>query len=224
VPRVTLNALDDTVTARWRRGLAGTRGLEKSHWITKMAYYEAVDRLLAAGGAEPLTWRTIVDSVHPRGNSSTFYGVTGPRARHPLLRAFSASDCVESLYIALYYQRVSPVDQLIDEAKVWAYWPYREVWLDECRRRNVLTREGALSAATSALVAWAKDRPALASTLGFAPPMCAVEDLMLMCQGQLSARAAVARLTEVVRESRNPPAPALEPPVPGRRVPVRLTA
>jgi hypothetical protein len=215
--------LDDTVTVRWRRDLAGTRDSEKSHWLTKTAYYSAVDRIIAAGQPEPITWRAIVDSVRPRGNSSTFYGVTGPRARHPLLRAFAASDCVESLYIALHYQRVSPVHQLIDETKVWSYWPHRDRWLAECRRRDVVTREMAIPAAMSALVAWAWERPALAAALEFAPPMCAVEDLMLLCQGQISARAAVAKLTDVVRDSRNPPRRALDPPVPGR-MPARLTA
>jgi hypothetical protein len=214
--------LDDTVTVRWRRDLAGPRDPEKSHWLTKTAYYAAVDRLLASGGPEPLTWRAIVDAVHPRGNSSTFYGVTGPRARHPLLRAHAASDCVESLYIALHYQRVSPVDQLIDETKVWAYWPYREAWLTDCRRRNGGSREAGIASATAALVAWGGDRPALAAALAFAPPMCAIEDLMLLCQGKLSARAAVARLTEVLRESRKPPFRALDPPT--ARMPVRLTA
>ena len=221
--RLHLDALDDTVTARWRRDLAGPRDPEKSHWLTKMAYYTAVDGILAAGAAEPLTWRSIVDSVHPRGNSSTFYGVTGPRARHPLLRAFAASDNVESLYMALHYQRISPVDQLIDETKVWAYWPYRDRWLAECRRRDVVTREAALAAATSALVGWARDRPALAAALAFSPPMCAVEDLMLLRQGQLSARAAIASLTEVVRESRCPPLRALDM-TPSARMPARLTA
>jgi hypothetical protein len=223
VPRVPLDALDDTVTVRWRRDLAGTRYTEKSHWLTKMSYYAAVDRILATDGPEPVTWRAIVDSVHPRGNSSTFYGVTGPRARHPLLRAFASSECVESLYIALHYQRVNPVDQLIDEAKVWAYWPYRETWLVECRRRNLVTREVAVAAATAGLVAWARDRPALAAALEFAPPMCAVEDLMLVCQGHLSARAAVAKLTEVVRESRCPPLRTWEPRAAGR-MSDRLTA
>lgn len=223
MPRVSLDALDDTVAVRWRRDLAGTRDSEKSHWLTKIAYYAAVDRLLAAEEPQPLTWRAIVDSVRPRGNSSTFYGVTGPRARHPLLRAFAASDCVESLYIALHYQRVSPVHQLIDETKVWAYWPYRDRWLAECRRRDAISREAALSAATSTLVAWAMDYPALAAALEFAPPMCAVEDLMLLCKGQLSAHAALAKVTHLVRESRNPPLRALEPPAPVR-VPARLIA
>jgi hypothetical protein len=215
--------LDDTVTVRWRRDLAGTRYPDKSHWLTKTAYYAAVDRILADGGPEPVTWRAIVDSVHPRGNSSTFYGVTGPRARHPLLRAFAASDGVESLYIALHYQRVSPVDQLIDETKVWSYWPHRDAWLADCRRRDLVTREVALAAAMAAMVAWAGSRPALAAALDFAPPMCAVEDLMLLRQGQLSARAAVAKLTEVIRESRCPPLRPLDATAAGR-LPARLTA
>jgi hypothetical protein len=215
--------LDDTVSVRWRRGLAGTREPEKSHWLTKTAYYDAVDRILAAGDPAPLTWRAIVDSVHPRGNSSTFYGVTGPRARHPLLRAFATSDCVESLYIALHFQRINPVDQLIDETKVWAFWPYRDRWLAECRRRDGVNRELAISAATAALVSWARRRPALAAALDFAPPICAVEDLMLLSHGQLSARATVARLTEVIREARNPPPVTVQTPS-ATRVPARLTA
>jgi hypothetical protein len=198
VARVTLDALDDTVTVRWRRELAGSRHTGKSHWLTKTAYYTALDDIMSNNHPKPLNWRVVVDTVRPRGNSSTFYGVTGPRARHPLLRAFAASECPQSLYIAVHYHRLDPIDQLIDETKVWTYWPHRDAWLTRCRRRGVASREVAHAGMTAALTDWARSRPALAAALEFAPPICAVEDLMLLSNGQLSARAAVSQLTDVV--------------------------
>ena len=45
--------MDDTVSARWRRRLAGVRPDERRHWRTRTAYYAAVDRLLADGVPRP---------------------------------------------------------------------------------------------------------------------------------------------------------------------------
>jgi len=48
--------------------------------------------------------------------------------------------------------------------------------------------------------AWADDHPGLAATLDFAPPACAVEDLVVVDGGKLPATRAYGRL----RSSMNP--------------------
>ena len=117
--------MDDTVSARWRRRLAGVRPDERRHWRTRTAYYAAVDRLLADGVPRP-AWFDVIEAVRPKGSRSTFYEVTGAHAKYSLIQDLLAQDGVDSMQLALYYRRTCAVDQLIDEAKVWTYWPYRE--------------------------------------------------------------------------------------------------
>jgi hypothetical protein len=176
---------------------SGERTDDKRHWRTRTSYYRALAALIAAGETAP-PWYRIVHAVQPKGSRSTFYEMAGSRARNPLLGALVDAGSTEAIQVALCYQRSGAVDRLIDETKVWDYWPHRE---------GVLARHfgpGVDAASTArALVAsvarWAGRRPSLAAALDHAPPLCAVEDLLLVHDGKLSAVRAVAMLREAMR-------------------------
>jgi hypothetical protein len=214
----TPSDLDNTVTARWRERLIGIRADEKSHWRTKTAYYVAVSSLIAARWpaptetlhrglphpdgeartAKPITWQTIVAAVRPHGSRSTFYDVAGPHAKHPLITALRDAGTAESSQLAFCYQRGSAVEQLIDETKVWSYWPYRQGWLDQCRRTPELAGVAAVEGLVAVVAEWARRNPGLAHALRAAPPLCAVEDLVLVSRGQLAVQRAVRSLSEAI--------------------------
>jgi hypothetical protein len=97
------------------------------------------------------------------------------------------------------------VDRLIDEAKVWDYWPHRENLL--AGYRGALDAPAATRALVSSVARWAHRRPSLAAALDHAPPLCAVEDLLLVHKGRLSAVRATEALRQTVREAAAGPAP-----------------
>jgi hypothetical protein len=191
---------EDTVSARWRIRLAGVRANQRRHWRTKTAYYAAVCRLLDDGVVAP-GWADVIDAVEPRGSRSTFYEVTGAHAKHPLIGELLAQDAVDLIQLALYYRRESAVDQLIDEAKVWTYWPYRDFLRSRYRIEPNLEPSAAVRLLLSAVESWARGNASLASALDCAPPLCAVEDLLMLCPGQYSAVSALSTLTRVIRDA-----------------------
>ncbi|WP_173073139.1 hypothetical protein [Phytohabitans rumicis] len=193
------SGLDGTVTARWRRRLAGTNPEEKRHWRTKTAYYAAVSRLLAAGTPQ-LGWSEVALAVEPRGSRSTFYEVTGAHAKHPLINDLIVDDNLDALQLALYYRRSCAIDQLIDETKVWTYWPHRECLSLRCRIED-LDASASVDLLLSTVAEWARRNAGVASALDYAPPLCAVEDLLVIRPGQFSAVHAVGTLTRTVREA-----------------------
>jgi hypothetical protein len=187
---------DTTVASRWQRRLLTTR-----HWRTKAAYYRAVTDLLETRPDRPLTWRSVVAAVRPAGSRTTFYDVTGPKARHPLVREFIAAEHINALQIALRYKRSNAVEQLIDETKVWSYWPFREIWMsgehaDRAGREALLVIIGE----------WARSNPRLASALEFAPPASAVEDLLHVNESRLSPIVAYTMLAIEVERALGAPA------------------
>lgn len=188
--------LGDTITAAWHQQVAGPDGA-RAHWRTKVRYYQAVARLLRTSPG-PVTWQDVVATTRPRGSRSTFYEVTGPRSKRALIDDFVELGESDSLQIALAYRRHNAVDQLIDEAKVWSYWPYREGWVSACRSAPDLTVGRATDAMIAVLGEWAHQDPALAAALGHAPPICAVEDLIRLGNRQLPAIRAQATLREAM--------------------------
>jgi hypothetical protein len=186
-------SLDETVAAGWRTRLAGKKGEDRAHWRTKTAYYRAAAELIAQD--QPLTWRTIIAAVTPKGSRSTFYEVTGPRAKHSLVDDYLGAARTESLQVALCYRRRHAVEQLIDETKVWSYWPARQAWLDRCRQDPQLrTADGLFDVVGR----WARSHPGLAAAQDYAPPACAVEDLVAISRGQLPAMRAMARVRQAM--------------------------
>lgn len=192
------STFDNTVAARWLRDLVGRgRPGPRSHWRTKTAYYRAVAGLLADGPGRSLRWSTIVDAV-PGGSRSTFYDVTGRNASHSLMGRYATATGLDAIQIVLCYQRSSAVEQLVDETKVWSYWPFRTRWLANCRADPGHGELAIAASLESAVAAWAQVHPGLAAAVDHAPPACAVEDLALVRQGNLPAIRAWSALTHVV--------------------------
>lgn len=203
-----VNILERTITSAWRNEIAGPPDEHKRHWRTKVRYYDAVLQLLHEGDTpDALTWRVIVDTVLPRGNRSTFYEVAGPNAKHGLVGALLRRQSVEAMQLVLCYRRSLAVDQLIDEAKVYSYWPHREVLLAHLRANPCLDGTVLSGQLITSVVNWARQAPEVASALSFAPPLCAVEDLLLVRCGQISANRALALLSDTMKSALDPEPP-----------------
>ena len=189
--------LRHTIAARWRAADMGSQAEPRQHWLTKVAYYRAVVEVLSTAQKRSVNWRAVVAAVRPYGSSSTFYEVAGPRAKQPLMGAYRRAGDADALQIAYTYQRTSAADHLIDEAKVWSFWDYRDAYL----RMHDAAEELPAEAYLQALRAWASVNRGLAGALEFAPPACAVEDFVALNGGTLAALRAHQFLTEVMREA-----------------------
>ena len=194
-----LTDLEDTVVGGWLRRLAGKTSPRRNHWQTKLIYYRAATSLLEAEAHPALTWKSIVAAAGPRGCRSTFYEVAGGHARHRMVDDLIGDGSSDSIQIALRYLRADPVEQLIDEAKVWSFWPYRQRLTRELSPGMTPDQAGARLTATVA--EWARRHERLAQAVGHTPPACAVEDLTVLHRGRLSGTQAVNRLTDVVRHA-----------------------
>jgi len=192
-------SLDDTVVAGWVRRLAGNSSPRRNHWQTKLIYFRAAAAVLESTPQPGLTWRSIVAAAQPQGHRSTFYEVAGAHARHRMVDDLISDGSSDSLQIALRYLRTDPVEQLIDEAKVWSFWPDRQRLAE--RLTAAMSPAELEAELTAAVAGWARRNPALAAAVGHTPPACAVEDLSVLLGGRLSGTQAANRLSEVIRRS-----------------------
>ncbi|GAA3934244.1 hypothetical protein [Actinoplanes auranticolor] len=195
--------LDRTVISGWHTRLATGGSPRRSHWQTKIIYYRSVTDLLTVRPDRTLTWKTIVTGARPHGRRSTFYEVAGGHARHRMIDDLLHDGGSDAIQLALRYLRTDPVEQLIDETKVWSYWPYRERLLADCRQAG-LTGEQMEEALTAVVSAWARGHAALAAAVHHSPPACAVEDLVVLRRGRLAAAGAANRLSDVIRRAATP--------------------
>jgi hypothetical protein len=187
---------DETAVSRWVERLSGNTSPRRNHWKTKEIYFEAAQQVLEAVPRPALNWKNIVAAAD-KGCRSTFYEVAGAHARHRMVDELINDGGSDAIQIALRYLRSDPVEQLIDETKVWSFWPYRQRLL-----RTITTGMSAEVMAaelTAAVAKWAQHKPALAAAVGHAPPACAVEDLTLIHRGLLSGTQAATRLTTLVQ-------------------------
>jgi len=192
--------LGRTVIGRWHSRLTHSGSVRRNHWQTKMVYFRSAARLLADRPAQELTWKTVVAGARPRGCRSTFYEVAGGRARHRMVDDLIVDGGTDSIQIALRYLRTNPVEQLIDETKVWSFWPYRQQLLTGGLHAG-LTPEQMEDKLADALISWAQGNAGLAGALHHSPPACAVEDLIVVRRGRLTATLAASRLSEVIRSA-----------------------
>jgi len=192
--------LGRTVTGTWHARLAGITSVRRNHWQTKIVYFRAATELLTARPGTPLTWKSIVAAARPSGCRSTFYEVAGSHARHRMVDDLIADGRPDSVQLALRYLRTDPVDQLLDEAKVWSYWPYRQQLVARLEASSMSPAEVA-AALLETVARWGGDHEALAASVGHTPPACAVEDLTVVHQGRLAAIRAAAQLTDVLRHT-----------------------
>jgi len=190
--------LHTTVIGKWHVRLADNKSARRNHWQTKIVYFRSAAELLTACPGQSPTWKTVVAAARPRGCRSTFYEVAGAHARHRMIDDLIDDGRPDSIQIALRYLRTDPVEQLIDETKVWSYWPYRQRLIT-----RILTAEMAQAqmedALTRSLTVWARRNESLAAALDHSPPACAVEDLTVLCRGRLAAIRAANQLSDVLR-------------------------
>ena len=182
-----------TVVAGWMRRLSENTSPRRNHWHTKLIYYRAAADVLASPPRAPLNWRSIVDAAGARGCRSTFYEVAGAHARHRMVDELINDGSSDSIQIALRYLRSDPVEQLIDETKVWSFWAYRQRLIPTLA---LLPADEAEAELGRGLAAWASRNPALAQAVEHTPPACAVEDLTVLHKGLLSGTQAAQRLTD----------------------------
>jgi len=185
-----MTSLRATAATQWRDRLIGRATAERNHWVTKTTYYRAVERTLESGIREP-SWADVVGSVSPRGSRTTFYDLAGRKARHPLVRAYQERAERGLLLLSFRYQRSNAVEQLVDETKVWSFWPYRGRWLTEVAAGSEATVRHAGDRLVRALAEWSRRNPALAGAVRDEPPICAVEDLMLLHRWEIPLDTAV---------------------------------
>jgi hypothetical protein len=182
-----------TVVAGWMRRLSENTSPRRNHWHTKLIYYRAAAHVLESVVRPTLNWRTIVTAAGVRGCRSTFYEVAGAHARHRMVDELISDGGSDSIQIALRYLRSDPVEQLIDETKVWSFWSFRQRLLPTLALLPTDEAEAELGAT---LDAWAARHPALARAVENTPPACAVEDLTVIHEGRLSGTQATQRLTD----------------------------
>jgi hypothetical protein len=159
-----------------------------------------VSQLLTDGKPQP-AWSDVIEAVRPKGSRSTFYEVTGAHAKDSLIGDLLAQDDIDLMQLALYYRRTAAVDQLIDEAKVWTYWPYRDCLSIRYRIDPDLDARASIELLAATVSSWARHNTSLASALRYAPPVCAVEDLLLLRPGQYSVVHAVSTLSRVIQKA-----------------------
>ena len=184
-----------TVVAGWMRRLSENTSPRRNHWHTKLIYYRAAADVLAVPPRSPLNWRAIVDAAGSRGCRSTFYEVAGAHARHRMVDELINDGSSDSIQIALRYLRSDPVEQLIDETKVWSFWPYRQRLASTL---GPLPADEAEAELGETLTSWAHRHPAVARAVEHTPPACAVEDLTVIHEGRLSGTQAAQRLTDLL--------------------------
>jgi hypothetical protein len=82
---------------------------------------------------------------------------------------------------------------------VWAYWPHREALLARYRIAPDLPVDAAADLLVSFVGTWARNTPHLARAVDYAPPVCAVEDLVAINAGRLSPTNSYSTLSSVIR-------------------------
>lgn len=194
-----LHELRETVAGRWRRELAGPEPSTKKHWNTKVSYYRAVDSLLAGGHGDALAWNEVVDEMAVGGSRAGFYEVAGPHAKKPLARAYRAGPAGPVRDIADLLDRATVPQRLIDETKVWSYWPHRVGWMHELYRADEVARPAVAECLIRVLLDWAVRERGLAAALDHSAPACAIEDLVVIREGQIGAVEADRVLREAIR-------------------------
>ncbi|BEL06356.1 hypothetical protein Q0Z83_045470 [Actinoplanes sichuanensis] len=202
-----LEELRETVAVVWRRNLFGSEPYPSRHWTTRDSYYQAVDGLLADAPGSALSWQEIVDAAG--GSRTTFFDLANPRTRRALREAYAdavgpARDLVDQL------NRDTKTELLVDETKVWSFFPHRSGWMHQLDNMNDLNRTMIAESLVRVLLDWAGRQPHLAAAHDYAPPICAIEDLLIVRRGELLTVDAVALLRDGIRQRITPPGCSIE--------------
>jgi hypothetical protein len=182
--------LDDTAVARWYRAARfrtdGARPdpspkAQRLTWQTRTRYYETLVELLAAnGGATDGIGRDDLAARAGQRRPSTLYYLVSPTSPGSLAGALLVAS-PRRLYEKQRGEGV--LDLLMLETKVWSYWPHREGWAETLDNLGVTSRWLAAAGLIRNVADWAVCSREVATAGGHAPPAAAVEDLLLLVDG-----------------------------------------
>ncbi|MGC5321169.1 hypothetical protein ACPXB5_20800 [Micromonospora arida] len=188
--------LSNTKTAQWYAAQLGPGRPGR-----RRTYVHALHTAVNESPTATLSRDAIVAAVGGR-TSSTLYSLVGQSSRASLLNQHG-----DDLRRTQRYGEV--VDGLVIETKVWSHWRFREGWLDELVRLDSEDSKLAAETLIRVLVTWATRNPHLAVMLECAPPLSAVEDLLVICGGNARlAEQVAAVLTQVVTLALDPAEPS----------------
>jgi hypothetical protein len=191
--------LGRTVTARWYVAVTGTQPRARSRLETRVRCYDAltktVGHLLETHGGPALARahirytdlaplpKSTVHHTFRRENSGALVAAIAAAEDRPLRETQPYRDGVENCSA---------------ELKVWTYWPYRDGWLTVLAEQEEPDRRLAVESLILVLAEWAEHNPAVATHVNYAPPVAAVEDLMVVSRARISPEDATSLLAKVV--------------------------
>jgi hypothetical protein len=187
MPCVT-RQLESSVAYVWRAKVAGP-GERLRHWRTRTGYYQVITHLLEAQGSSSLGMAEVVGRAG--GGRSTVYAVA---ADGTLAEAYRAGTRPAVRMLA-DLAGAGPIDRLVAETKVWSFWPLRQAWLRELDELFPAAEFASTGRRLAASVArWRAAHPVLAAAQAGLPPLCALEDLIIVSRYTLSPSEAVRML------------------------------
>ncbi|MBO3750638.1 hypothetical protein J5X84_31560 [Streptosporangiaceae bacterium NEAU-GS5] len=174
-----------TVAARWWGELiASDRRLQD----TKIGYYKAFAKV--ASGGETRDRKVVVAAAG--GAMSTFYKLFGPGGDRALLSAYAEHWGGERVATP------DPTSRLGYETAVWAYWGHRQGWLSGLEQ-TWPHPSAVVNSLVGVVADFAAEWPHLVRATGWAPPICAIEDLCVATGGMLGWDGAAALLGQAAR-------------------------
>jgi hypothetical protein len=172
--------LKTTRTARWYRDASGTQ--RAGAWADRERDYAALRAVLAehARGAETATGRHEQPPIQLPGLLSLVAKQAHYAGAEPVYRRYrSKQQGAPILRWAGTDSPMRPCAAFLAEARITAFWPYREGML-EVSDEFEMTRAEWASAYLQALAAWAADDRTLAAYAPGGPPLCVPEDMAVI--------------------------------------------
>ncbi|WP_101830393.1 hypothetical protein [Frankia canadensis] len=210
-----VDRLRSTPTARWYEQLAEQRRRRSS--LARVPAYDQFEamlrrRLAGSGGDVTALARTrftqaqlLEETEVPRSSLHHMFHADKPPCL--VYRKVPHSDdagkpAEERGQGALSAMRISTAQGIwAAEVKVWTYWPCRDGWLEVLAGLDDPVRRTAAESLVLMVAEWASRNRAVAACHGFAPPLAAVEDLLVVSRSQLNPSDAVELLTTVTRRA-----------------------
>ena len=193
--------LETTRTARWYRDASGTA--RAGAWADRERDYAALRAVLAghASAAAPVTGRHEQPRIQLPGLMSLVAKQAHYAGAEPVYRRYrSKQQGAPILRWAGTDSPMRPCPAFLAEAKITAFWPYRDGMLEVSDAFDMTRAEWA-SAYLQALAAWAADDRTLAAYEPGGAPLCVPEDMAVIAGVHApwatgpSAAAHAARLT-----------------------------
>lgn len=196
--------LAKTRTARWYQATRGSTQ-QSGAWAERMRCYTALSAVLAERAGEAAAGTTGRRSQPPI-ELSGLLKLVADRAHfagaEPVYRRYRhRQDGQPTARWAGTDPSIKPAAALVAEARIVAFWPYREGLIKVADAFDMSPTEWA-AAYLRALAAWAADDLPLAACRPSAPPECVGEDMTVLAATALGATASPGAATAGVRAFR----------------------